>query len=144
MSCTERTDVPPGIDLRGKTYGQWTVLDQPPVRRNNHWYWQCRCTCGTEKQVSGTNLINKISTRCRTCSATAAAHAKRLDLTGETYGRWTVLGGARRHSNGARYWNCRCTCGHEQAVQQSALRSGESTQCLACRNLSYRKKGPAQ
>jgi len=38
------------------------------------------------------------------------------DLTGKTYGRWTVLGDMQRTARGERKWLCRCACGAERYV----------------------------
>lgn len=54
-----------------------------------------------------------------------------IDLTGDRYGRWTVLHRAEVDSAHV-YWLCRCDCGSEVAVQASNLRHGKSRQCRAC------------
>lgn len=51
-----------------------------------------------------------------------------LFLTGQRFGRYTVIGEAvRRKTN--RYWTCRCDCGTIREVPQSSLTSGQSTSC---------------
>jgi hypothetical protein len=50
------------------------------------------------------------------------------DLTGETFGRWTVLRSAGRKKREIA-WLCRCACGAEKAVASSVLRSGRSKSC---------------
>lgn len=59
------------------------------------------------------------------------------DLTGRTFGKWTVLRegtpqfhGARK--NKARFWACRCVCGRESEISASDLRKGRNTQCRSC------------
>lgn len=54
------------IDLTGMRIGEWTVLSRTVLRR--HWYWLCRCSCGTEREVCGTSLRERSSTRCRECA----------------------------------------------------------------------------
>src|SRR2546430_2142433 len=55
---------------------------------------------------------------------------KFLDLTGKTFGRWTVI---ELHSKlgtlGGTRWLCRCNCGIEKAVQAGSLTQGLSTSC---------------
>lgn len=56
-----------------------------------------------------------------------------IDLTGQVFGRWTVLG--RSEANPPRtYWLCRCECGHERSVEGHTLRTGLSTSCGCYRN----------
>jgi len=47
-----------------------------------------------------------------------------IDLTGQTFGRWTVL-----EFKGQAKWLCRCSCGTEKVVGGSSLRRGNSTSC---------------
>lgn len=50
-------------DLSGQTFGLWTVIK----RGNNigrHVSWLCRCKCGTERDVSSTNLVMGTSISC--------------------------------------------------------------------------------
>jgi hypothetical protein len=57
---------------------------------------------------------------------------KAADLTGEDFGRWTVLG-PRQTRRGIPIWWCKCSCGTEKWVVQQTLRngSGRSCGCLA-------------
>lgn len=58
---------------------------------------------------------------------------KKLDLTGQRFGRWTVLYPAEpRISSSGRvknYMHCRCDCGTERDVYVSSLTTGESLSC---------------
>lgn len=70
------------------------------------------------------------------------------DLTGRTFGKWTVLGRTdppRRHDSlmgvGA-YWLCQCSCDMKtrSAIRGTALRSGRSTQCKSCATRAQRER----
>lgn len=50
------------------------------------------------------------------------------DLTGQRFGRWTVLR-FQRNDKGDPRWFCRCDCGTERLVSGSHLRLGLSTSC---------------
>lgn len=54
---------------------------------------------------------------------------RRLDLTGQKFGEWTVLEKGDIGQNGAIYWKCRCSCGTELSVQAGGLRNGHSESC---------------
>lgn len=55
------------------------------------------------------------------------------DLTGQRFGRWTVLGRASDQITKSGYhhvmWNCRCDCGTEKAVRGKSLKYGISRSC---------------
>ncbi len=53
---------------------------------------------------------------------------KKLDLTGQRYGKLTVLYPAENIS-GRTAWQCRCDCGQEPIVRTSRLRSGHTSSC---------------
>ena len=53
---------------------------------------------------------------------------KQYNLTGEQFGRWTVIEQAEK-INGMSVWKCRCECGTEKEVYQKHLLSGASTSC---------------
>lgn len=57
----------------------------------------------------------------------AAAH-NRIDLTGQRFGRLTVLGYHDKHNNMTR-WKCLCDCGNETIVYGNNLRRGYTRSC---------------
>ncbi len=66
--------------------------------------------------------------------------ARFIDITGETYGKWTVLRYAGKvgayRLNG---WLCRCECGNEAVIPLGNLRSGASQSCVDCGRTRTRK-----
>lgn len=53
---------------------------------------------------------------------------KILDLTGNKYGRWTVIKKAETSKKDIE-WNCVCECGNIGVIRGSSLRSGNSKSC---------------
>lgn len=53
------------------------------------------------------------------------------DITGNTYGKWTVKSFAKS-VKGKALWNCSCECGIESIVRGDHLRGGKSTCCINC------------
>lgn len=51
-----------------------------------------------------------------------------VDITGNTYSRWTVISFAEQR-NGGSFWNCKCTCGTERAISGATLKAGLSKSC---------------
>lgn len=54
---------------------------------------------------------------------------KYVDLTGQKYGRLTVIELAERNIRGCIQWKCRCDCGNETILTTSAIRSGNTKSC---------------
>lgn len=55
------------------------------------------------------------------------------DLTGQKFGRWTVVSQAdRKHSQ--TYWNCVCECGKTKSVYSQSLVKGLSMSCGCARD----------
>lgn len=51
------------------------------------------------------------------------------DLSGQRFGRWTVLNRCEKNKNGERKWLCRCDCGTERYVLERSLLYGSSKSC---------------
>jgi transposase len=65
------------------------------------------------------------------------------NLTGRTFGRWSVVGFAGRcgeKAQGASLWKCRCQCGREKVVLYSSLVNGHSNSCGCLRGEVLAKK----
>ena len=65
--------------------------------------------------------------------------AMKKNLTGQSFGRLTVLEEAPGKGNGRRYWRCRCGCGAETLVEEYHLKSGHTKSC-GC----YRRELPSK
>jgi hypothetical protein len=54
---------------------------------------------------------------------------KFIDLTGQKFGRWAVLGRGGKNKQGKILWECICDCGKYAMVEGNSLKSGNSTSC---------------
>lgn len=61
--------------------------------------------------------------------------SKFIDLTGQVFGKWTVLERAERDGGGKQRWLCRCPCGKEKTIDAYSLRSSDTKQCKRCAQL---------
>lgn len=52
------------IDISGQCFGLWTVLDQQGNAPRGAALWRCKCECGVERVVVGSDLRNGKSTGC--------------------------------------------------------------------------------
>lgn len=131
-------------DLVGQTFGRWTVLERaddqikfktekmPKGRRVK--YWLCKCECGSEKLVTEQSLVRGKSVSCGCYrKEQRKKNAVYVDLSGNTYGLWTVLERVpdRFYQGGGRatMWKCRCSCGNENIVAGNMLKAGISQSC---------------
>jgi 5-methylcytosine-specific restriction endonuclease McrA len=56
----------PFKDLAGQVFGKWIVLRLAPTRSGQtEKFWCCRCSCGTEKDISGSRLRLGRSKSCK-------------------------------------------------------------------------------
>ena len=126
------------IDLSGKRFGHWTVLERDTEIKKKNIYWKCKCDCGTFRSVAGTSLRGGISTSCgceKDLKTSIRTKRQVTDITGQRFGMWTVLCqdlSEDKVTRGSR-WICKCDCGTTKSVSGQALRFGRST-CCGCRN----------
>jgi hypothetical protein len=115
------------IDLVGKRFGFLTVIKRSGSR-NYKAYWFCRCDCGNEVIVIGTNLRNGNTKSCGCYQKKRASEASSIDLTGKRFGRLTVV--KRAFSVGKVVkWECQCDCGNITFVATAYLNNGNSKSC---------------
>lgn len=66
---------------------------------------------------------------------------KKIDLTGQRFGRLTVIGCTGHKQNGNYTWNCVCDCGKEVVIKSDHLRRGDTRSC-GCINIGRQKGIP--
>lgn len=64
---------------------------------------------------------------------------KKIDKKGNIFGRWTVLERSERFNEKGVYWLCKCKCGNENEVHNSALILGRSLSC-GCSRLKENRR----
>lgn len=107
-------------DLSGMKFNELVVLSYAGDKK-----WLCRCSCGQETVVSSCHLK---SGHTKSCGHLIKIQ-KYEDLTGQVFGRWTVLKSyGKSKGDGHLFW-CRCECGIEKAVGSHSLKSGRSKSC---------------
>ena len=109
-------------DLTGRRFGLLEVI-QRAENRNGRTAWLCRCDCGNLKIVQSNRLK---AGRVKSCGCLT----RRVDLTGQRFGRLTVLCPADSgNSGGSALWHCRCDCGKETDITYSSLVYGRYKSC---------------
>lgn len=125
-------------DLSGKVFGKLTVVNFAGRDKWNIPKWLCKGECGNEKTVTGRSLT---SGNTKSCGCIARTFK---DLSGQTFGKLTVVNFAGRDKCGNRTWLCKCECGTEKAVRGAHLTSGLTKSCgclVRSENRQIREKG---
>ena len=55
------------IDITGRAFGKWTVLGSHFLNKHGKYMWLCRCECGVEMSVNGSDLRYGRSNSCHRC-----------------------------------------------------------------------------
>lgn len=87
----------------------------------------CKCDCGELTSVCRHNLLSGQTKSCG-CLQKEARYAKVNDLTGQKFGRLTVLKRVENQGRAVRYL-CRCECGNEKIFYATNLKRGLSISC---------------
>lgn len=68
-----------------------------------------------------------------------------IDITGNRYGKLTVLGFHHTDAYGKSHWICQCDCGNVKILRKDnfATKSGQTISCGCVRNENIRKAGIA-
>lgn len=106
------------IDLTGKTFGSWYVLERASTEKGVKWL--CKCKCGNLRNIRTFDLIYEKTRNC------GCGRAK--DLEGKRFGKWLVLKRAENNKKEVR-WLCQCDCGTIKTVSSASLKKGKSTNC---------------
>ncbi|MBO5897533.1 MAG: hypothetical protein J6R04_00815 [Clostridia bacterium] len=135
-------------DLTGMQFGHLTVLYRTDDYVSKSGYkkirWHCSCQCGKEIDVTS-DLLRKGKTQSCGCLQSKLTSARSLEeLTGQQFGRLTVISRADDYieKNGGKRvrWRCLCECGNIKIVRAQTLKNGltKSCGCLKKENTSLR------
>lgn len=125
----------PAIDLIGQKFNRLLVLERDTTRPSGAGkgvYWKCLCDCGNIKSVRSDKLRKNIIQSCGCLSKEICSQMFLIDLTGQTFGRLTVLERDTTKPMGKThfaYWKCKCQCGNIVSVRTDHLRNGTTSSC---------------
>ena len=113
-------------ELAGRTFGRLTVIEWAGcVDGTTVQLWRCRCECGTEKVVRAGDLTRGSTASCGCLHRGPEAS----DLTGQRFGRLTVVADTGERRSGGVVWLCRCECGGEWTGTAVQLVRGTTRSC---------------
>jgi hypothetical protein len=131
----------------GHTKDQLTVIKGPYKKATasgkSYHHVLVQCSCGVVKEMLKSNYTKDCVTSCG-CSSQAKLkkyNASRIrDLTGQRFGKLTVLGYEGIKGKGASHYTVKCACGREPfSARGSALTSGNTSSCWVCRGRAAQK-----
>lgn len=126
--------------MLGERVGMLYIIEYSGRNHRGRKTWLCKCDCGNEKIINQDDLK---SGRVKSCGCFRKKNTAQLnfkDLTGKTFGNWTVLSKSNTCKNKKIRWNCICVCGNKEEVEGHNLTNGASTQCRNCANSSVSEK----
>lgn len=124
-------------DYTNQKIGKLLVLRQTK-RRNTAGciIWECKCQCGNICYKDSQTL--RRSNKNLNCGC-LGKNGLLKDLTGQKFGRLTVIKRAQNTKDGRSQWLCKCDCGNETIVIGKNLSSGKTISC-GCYHLEQIKK----
>lgn len=119
-------------DLTGQKFGRLTILkrdESKPKGCGKPVFWICECDCGNVKSIRGDHIKSGATQSCGCLQKEKSRAALIKDLTGQKFGRLTVINQDIRVKGHEAYWNCICDCGNKVIVSGYQLRTGRTKSC---------------
>lgn len=111
-------------DLSNQVFGKLTVLYRIKAEIKQA-VWACQCECGKIVAVRAQHLKNGHTQSCgcykKICSM--------QDITGQKFGKLTVLKYSHTQGKGHSYWECLCDCGTIKTIRKDGLINGSVLSC---------------
>ena len=115
-------------DLTGQRFGKLQVISLAESKYDKL-HWLCRCDCGNETIVSTSGLKTGHTQSCGCYQDEVASNTHLVDLTGQRFGKLTVLERAENSRTGLVRYKCQCDCGNITTVINSHLLGGFIQSC---------------
>lgn len=120
--------------LFGKRINSITVLCKAGKDNSNHSLHWCLCDCGKVFKTRTSKIKQEKVIMCRECAKTKFLEiGKKIDkvrnLTGQKFGRLTVIERAENDKYGKTKWLCQCDCGNYVIVLGCSLVNGSTKSC---------------
>lgn len=125
--------MPAFIDYTNKRIGRVTVLSFHETQSGCS-KWNCLCDCGHHFICWSVSFKRGEKFECKECWY---ERRRGIDLTGRTFGRWTVIKRTVDELNKTK-WLCRCDCGKEGLVSGCII--GKQGKSMSCGCLGRKQK----
>ena len=124
-------------DFTGQKVGRLTIIERAEDSvspKGVRIMWRCKCECGKECIKSSNFLRSSPNPSCGCYTSEATSKRTLEDLTGQRFGRLTVI--KRVPYKGLTRWLCRCDCGNEIEAFGNNLKRGHTISCGCYRDES--------
>lgn len=128
----ERNSMRAAEEMVGQRFGRLTVVAMSAERNHGRILWECRCDCGNTVVAEKYCLENGTK---KSCGCLLKDHMKvqgrksALDLTGQRFGRLTVMQPTEERKRQSVVWECKCDCGATAFVSCHNLKYGKTRSC---------------
>jgi hypothetical protein len=116
-------------DLKGRRFGRWKALRLFSSNKHKQRRYWCVCDCGTERAVLAYGLTSGHTKSCGCLGKEERAKSRLNDITGQRFGKLTVLERAGSDRNKQATWLCLCDCGKKHVTRGRLLTRGDTTSC---------------
>lgn len=131
------------INLVGQKYNKLTVIKETSKRDSSGGVvWECQCDCGAITYASSNALRSNHKQSCGCMNREQAQQLgcnNYIDITGQRFGRLTVIQKSNVRKNGRVYWECVCDCGAQVVVMGRGLRAGTIQSCGCLKSVGEEK-----
>lgn len=116
-------------NIAGQRFGRLVAIEPAGSLSGGGVTWRCVCDCSKETITSGAFLRTGRTTSCGCARTVPQVYKTRIDLSGQTFFRLTVVERGPSRENSAAQWYCRCVCGETKLVRAASLRNGTTQSC---------------
>lgn len=120
-------------NLTGKKIDRLTVLRKLPMTKSYVEY-ECQCDCGAIITKTYFGLTHNKELCCPDCKIPQIE-----DISGQKFGRLTVIRYAGKSQSNQTMWECQCECGNTITAQAQNLKNGHTKSC-GCYNIELTSK----
>lgn len=122
-------------DITGQKFNMLTSVELVRIEKGIGAIWKFKCDCGNMVELPAGRV--KFGTT-KSCGCINHKTPIKNDLTGKTFGKWTIV--KRENTSKGGKWVCRCDCGNYAIVGTYDLKNGKSTNCGCSRVEDFKRK----
>ena len=119
-------------DLTGMHFGELTVIGISQKKgKNGDIFWNCKCSCGKEKEIRTYSLTSGSSKSCGCKRKQLVSEKNMTNLLNQKIDKLLVI---EKYSwgKGNIEWKCKCDCGNEIVVKSNYLLSKNNYCSCGC------------